>query len=93
MELESLKRQLTYLEEAEIKIEKIVTDRHTQVSAFMAQEKPTIQHAYDAWHLAKGNVSLKFKRIYPTRQIWDFKEVLIVQDPTIQLFLKLIICR
>ena len=56
MELESLKRQLAYLEEAEIKISKLVTDRHSQVAAFMAQEKPTIEHAYDVWHLAKGNV-------------------------------------
>lgn len=63
MELESLKRQLTYLEEAEIKIDKLVTDRHTQVSAFMAQEKSTIEHAYDAWHLAKGNVPPKFKPV------------------------------
>lgn len=54
MELESLKRQLTYLEDADININKLVTDRHSQVSAYMAQEKPTIQHAYDVWHLAKG---------------------------------------
>ena len=27
----------------------------------MAQEKPAIKHAYDVWHLAKGNVSVKCK--------------------------------
>lgn len=47
MELESLKRQLAYLDKGNVNIEKLVTDRHSQVSAYMAQEKPTIQHAYD----------------------------------------------
>jgi hypothetical protein len=58
MELESLKRQLSDLEESGIKMSKLVTDRHSQVAAFMAQEKPIIEHAYDVWHLAKGDVSL-----------------------------------
>lgn len=69
MELESLKRQLAYLEEAEIKINKLVTDRHSQVAAFMAQEKPAIKHAYDVWHLAKGNVSVKCKPAPPLANI------------------------
>lgn len=74
MELESLKRQLAYLEEAEIKINKLVTDRHSQVAAFMAQEKPAIKHAYDVWHLAKGNVSVKCKPAPPPGQHRDTKE-------------------
>lgn len=54
MELESLKRQLAYLENGNIKVSKLVTDRHTQVSSFMAKEKAEIEHAYDVWHVAKG---------------------------------------
>ena len=54
MELESLKRQLQYLEENEVHVSKLVTDRHVQVSAYMANEKPNIEHAYDVWHVAKG---------------------------------------
>ena len=54
MELESLKRQLSYLEESNVEVKKLVTDRHTQVSAYMAQEKPNIKHTYNVWHLAKG---------------------------------------
>ena len=54
MELESLKRQLSYLEESNVEVKKLVTDRHTQVSAYMAQEKPNIKHTYHVWHLAKG---------------------------------------
>ena len=54
MELESLKRQISYLESNKIKIQKLVTDRHVQVSAYTANEKPDIEHAYDVWHVAKG---------------------------------------
>ena len=54
MELESLKRQLAYLENANVKVTKLVTDRHCQVSSFMASEKKEIEHAYDVWHVTKG---------------------------------------
>ena len=54
MELESRKRQLVYLENANVKVTKLVTDRHCQVSSFMASEKKHIEHAYDIWHVAKG---------------------------------------
>ena len=54
MELESLQRQLSYLEKANIDVKKIVTDRHVQVTSYMANEKPEIEHSYDVWHLAKG---------------------------------------
>ena len=54
MELESLKRQLKCLEDNKAQVTKLVTDRHTQVSAYMANEKPNIEHAYDVWHVAKG---------------------------------------
>ena len=57
MELESLKRQLAYLEESNVEVKTLVTDRHTQVSAYMAQERPNIKHTYDVWHLAKGRCS------------------------------------
>ena len=46
-----------------------MTDRHSQVAAFMAQEKPAIKHAYDVWHLAKGNVSVKCKPVPPLANI------------------------
>ena len=77
MELESLKRQLMYLEKAEISIAKLVTDRHSQVSAYMAQEKPNITHAYDVWHLAKGNV-----------QEIQLSIFLMLQSKLLQLFLQ-----
>lgn len=54
MELESLKRQLKCLDDNKVEVTKLVTDRHIQVSAYMANEKPDIEHAYDVWHVAKG---------------------------------------
>ena len=54
MELEPLKRQLSYLKSANVKVAKLVTDRHSQVSSFMANEKKDIEHAFDVWHVAKG---------------------------------------
>ena len=38
MELESLKKQLKYLYDNNIEVTKLVTDRHTQVSAYMAHQ-------------------------------------------------------
>lgn len=55
MELESLKRQINYLENGDVKIKTLVIDRHNQVTTFMATEKPEINHVYDVWHLAKGD--------------------------------------
>ena len=54
MELESLKRQLKYLDDNNIKVTKLVTDRHVQVSAYMARQKPEVEHSYNVWHVAKG---------------------------------------
>jgi hypothetical protein len=54
MELESLKRQLKYLEDNRVEVKKLVTDRHIQVSAYMANDKPEVEHSYDVWHVAKG---------------------------------------
>ena len=58
MELESLKRQISFLEKNNVKIKELVTDRHTQVSAYMANEKPDIKHTYDVWHVAKGELQI-----------------------------------
>jgi solute carrier family 8 (sodium/calcium exchanger) len=54
MELESLKRQLKYLEDNRVEVNKLVTDRHIQVSVYMANDKPEVEHSYDVWHVAKG---------------------------------------
>ncbi|XP_046850274.1 uncharacterized protein LOC124443791 isoform X1 [Xenia sp. Carnegie-2017] len=63
MELESIKRQLAYLENGDVKITKLVTDRHIQVTSYMAKEKPEIEHVYDVWHVAKGAANSLFASI------------------------------
>ena len=42
------------LESLNIEVTKLVTDRHTQASAYMAHQKPEIEHSYDVWQVAKG---------------------------------------
>ncbi|XP_028415472.1 uncharacterized protein LOC114538491 [Dendronephthya gigantea] len=60
MELESLKRQLKCLEDNNVKVSKLVTDRHLQTASYMANEKPEIEHSYDVWHVAKGAKPILF---------------------------------
>ncbi|CAB4031322.1 Hypothetical predicted protein, partial [Paramuricea clavata] len=71
MELESLKRQTAYLEQSDVNVKKLVTDRHSQVSSYLAQEKPDIEHAYDVWHVAKGEK----KRLLKVVKIKKFRKL------------------
>ena len=61
MELDSLKRQLTYVEGGNVTVKKLVTDRHMQVSPYVANGKPEIDRAYHVWHAAKCIVRLPAK--------------------------------
>lgn len=54
MELEGLKRCLARLETEEIEVSHLVTDRQSQVKAYMKREQPQIVHMFDVWHVAKG---------------------------------------
>ena len=47
---------MKYLEDNNVCVTKLVTDRHIQVSAYMANEKPEVEHSYDVWHVAKGMI-------------------------------------
>ena len=60
MELESLKREMKYLVDNNVCVTKLVTDLHTQVTAYvshMANEKQHVEHSYDVWHLAKSRIA------------------------------------
>ncbi|CAN7948784.1 unnamed protein product, partial [Ixodes hexagonus] len=54
MELEGLKRSLSFLEAKGTTVELLITDRHVQGKAFMKKEKPDIRHEFDVWHVSKG---------------------------------------
>lgn len=54
MELEGLKRGLEYLEDCNVTVEELVTDRHVQVKKYMKEEHIDKHHYFDVWHVAKG---------------------------------------
>ena len=49
-----MKRCIARLESEGMTIRSITSDRHSQVRAYLAAEKPEIQHFFDAWHMLKG---------------------------------------
>jgi len=54
MEKEGLKNALQFLAEQSINISTLITDRHTQITKFVSQNYPDIDHRFDVWHVAKG---------------------------------------
>ncbi|XP_046339478.2 uncharacterized protein LOC124120650 isoform X2 [Haliotis rufescens] len=54
MELEGLKRGLAFLQAARVDVSDIITDRHTQIKAYLRKEEAGIHHWFDVWHVAKG---------------------------------------
>ncbi|XP_064485467.1 uncharacterized protein LOC135397853 [Ornithodoros turicata] len=52
MEKIGLERVLGYLEQQEMTVDMLITDRHTGIKALM-KTKP-IKHRFDVWHAAKG---------------------------------------
>ena len=63
MELQGLIELFDYLDSQGIDVAAFVSDRHTQIAAYMRTTKETILHIFDIWHICKGmcctfNVSL-----------------------------------
>lgn len=54
MELEGLKRCVSFLQGEGVEIASLVTDRHSQVKKYMRENHPEINHMFDVWHVAKG---------------------------------------
>ncbi|WP_316399562.1 hypothetical protein, partial [Bradyrhizobium sp. 33ap4] len=54
MELEGLKRGLSYLRDADINVTTLVTDRHCQIRKYIENNYPDMAHQFDCWHVAKG---------------------------------------
>ena len=53
MEKEGLIRGIKFIEENDLSIDLLVTDRHKQIEKWMKTDKPDIMHKYDVWHVAK----------------------------------------
>ena len=56
MEKEGLVRSISFLQKHSLDIGLLVTDRHTQIAKWMRENHSSIDHRYDAWHLAKGKI-------------------------------------
>ncbi len=44
----------SFLEDSNLGIESIVTDRHPQIQKWLRENLPEVIHFYDVWHVAKG---------------------------------------
>ena len=53
MEKEDLIRGIQFFESNDLQIELLVTDRHSQISKWMRENMPDINHRHDVWHVAK----------------------------------------
>ena len=54
MEKLGFTRVLNNLENENVKINQIATDRHMQIRKYMREEQPNIQHQFDVWHFCKN---------------------------------------
>ena len=54
MEYEGLVRGLQFLEENNVQIGTVITDRHKQINRYLSEVYPDIDHRYDVWHISKG---------------------------------------
>jgi solute carrier family 8 (sodium/calcium exchanger) len=53
MEKEGLARAIQFLKKKKFNIGVLVTDRHRQISKWLRENFPAIDHRYDIWHVAK----------------------------------------
>ena len=55
MELEGVIRCLKEVEEEGVVISDLVTDRYSQIKAYLKKERTNINHWFGVWHVDKGN--------------------------------------
>lgn len=59
MEKEGLIRSLAFFENNGLKVDTLVTDRHTGITKYMREKYPEITHYFDIWHVAKCKLIYK----------------------------------
>ena len=69
-ELEGLKRSLRHIEQSNLVVDTLITDRHRQNAKWMRENKPTIKHFFDTWHLSK-NIGHKLDAIAKLKECED----------------------
>ncbi len=60
MEKEGLVRGIKFLDEQDLSIGLLVTDRHRQIQKWLKTNQPDIAHKYDVWHVAKCKLLHQF---------------------------------
>ena len=57
MELEGLKRGLVWMENMELQLGTLITDRHPEATKWIREnlvKKLGVKHYFDVWHISKG---------------------------------------
>ena len=67
MEKEGLHRAIQKVQSEGFTIAVLATDRHSQVTKYMKEEHPQIDHQYDVWHLAKSVVKKLTEKAKPKK--------------------------
>ena len=66
MEKERLSRALQFLiDQHHSNIATLIMDRNKQVSKFLCNKYPEIEHQYDIWHISKGTLVIKVILFFP----------------------------
>lgn len=58
MEKEGLMRVIKKLQDHNLNIKVLVTDRRLQIAKWIRETLPGVTHFYDVWHLAKGTLKI-----------------------------------
>ena len=54
MEHKGLVKALKFLADNSVQVETLITDWHKQIARYMREQKTSIDHHYDVWHVSKG---------------------------------------
>ncbi|VDI27339.1 Hypothetical predicted protein [Mytilus galloprovincialis] len=72
MELIGFQRSLSNIEDANLAVDVVVTDRHVQIRKAMATDHSDKNHQFDVWHLSKS-VKKKILAIKPKKLLTEVK--------------------
>jgi hypothetical protein len=57
MEYLAFQRSMAHLKQQDVKLDSLVTDRHSSIAKHMRENEKSVKHYFDLWHLRKS----KFK--------------------------------
>lgn len=61
MEKAGLVKGLEVLNEQHLPVKTLITDRHPHITKYLKDKHPDIDHKYDIWHIAKGELLIMLK--------------------------------